>query len=194
MPLLLAGTTACSGGAQRPAAAPSPSTSTGSAATLQARPVPLVVRVTRVHGKLSAKDTTALEHNVGKVVRAYVEAAYLSGSYPRSDFSSSYGSFTSGVRDQARRDADLLTNRLLGPTTTSVTPKETTAYLSVLAPNKVAAGVTARVTVRYVADRGDKAAQQVTVTGRLALTRAAGGWKIFGYDLARSVRTVGEGS
>jgi len=32
--------------------------------------------------------------------------------------------------------------------------------------------------VRYVADRGDKAAKQVTVTGRLSLTRTAGGWKI----------------
>lgn len=194
VPLVLASAAACTSSEDTPAAAPTPTPSTGASATMEAKPVPMVVRVTRVHGRLPHKAAEALEHNVGKVVGAFVDDAYLSGDYPRSDFGSSFGSFSHGVRGQARADADLLTNRVLGPTTESVTAKETSAYLSVLAPHKVAAGVSARVTVRYVADRGDKAAKQVTVTGRLSLTRTAGGWKIFGYDLARSVTSVGKGS
>ena len=70
-----------------------------------------------------------------------------------------------------------------------------TAYLSVLAPYKVAAGVTARVHLRFLADRGDKPAKRVDVRGRLMLTRkSSGGWQIFGYDLSKNARTVGEES
>jgi hypothetical protein len=193
--VLLAGGTACTGGSGSPAAAPSAaaSASTGTPATLTPRPAPMVVRVTRVHGRLSKKDARALEHNVGAVVSSYLDDAYLGGSYPRSDFGNAFGTFTRGVQGQARQDRDLLTNHALGASTRSVTAKERTAYLSVLAPHKVAAGVSARVTLRYVADRGGAAAKQVTVTGRLSLTRTSHGWKIFGYDLARSVRTAGEG-
>ena len=70
-----------------------------------------------------------------------------------------------------------------------------TAYLSVLAPHRVAAGVTALVHLRFVAERGDRPDKEVTVKGRLMLTRKNdGGWKIFGYDLTQSATTVGEGS
>ena len=62
-----------------------------------------------------------------------------------------------------------------------------TAYLSVLAPYKVAAGVTAKVDLVFVVDRGDEPAQRVRLAGRLLLTRnASDGWSIFGYDLHRS--------
>ncbi len=46
-----------------------------------------------------------------------------------------------------------------------------TAYLSVLAPYKVAAGVTAKVDLVFVVDRGDRTAQRVRLAGRLLLTR-----------------------
>jgi hypothetical protein len=157
--------------------------------------VPLRVQVTRVSGRLSPKARRALERNVGHAVSTYVDGAFLGGGYPRSDFSDAFSAFSAGVRRQAWRDRNLTTNRLLGPSTRSVTAKEQSAYLSVLAPYKVAAGVSARLTVRFVADRGDSPAKQVTVRGRLMLTRkASGGWKIFGYHLSRSVRTVGKGS
>jgi len=183
----------CTGGRQ-PAAAPSPSssTSTGSAATISAAPVPLVVRVVRVSGGLSKADRSALEHNLGTVVTSYLQHAYLGGSWPRSDFSDAFTYFTPGVRAQARGDQDLLTNHQLGASTRQVTAKETTAYLSVLAPHRVAAGVSARLTLRYVADRGDASAAEVHVVGRLSFTRTDAGWRIVGYHLARSVRAVSE--
>ena len=61
-----------------------------------ARSVPLKVVVTRVSGKLPAASRPALEANVGRTVSAYVDAAFLGGDYPRSDFSGSFGSFTPG--------------------------------------------------------------------------------------------------
>lgn len=192
--VLLAVPSACTGKSSEPAAEPS-SPSTGSSATLAARPAPLTVRVTRVSGKLSPQARKALEGNVRRTVAGYLNRAFLGGPYPRSSFSPAYAVFLPSVRRQAHRDSWLLTNKGFGPTTESVTPKEQSAYLSVLAPYKVAAGVTARLRLSFVADRGDKPAKLVTVQGRLMLTRkGSGGWAIFGYHLSRSVRTLGKGS
>ena len=151
--------------------------------------VPLKVVVTRVSGKLPAASRPALEANVGRTVSAYVDAAFLGGDYPRSDFSGSFGTFTPGAAQDARRDQDLLTNAPLGPSTESVRATRRTAYLSVLAPYKVAAGVTAKVDLVFLVDRGDRPAQRVRLAGRLLLTRADsdGQWAVFGYDLHRSV-------
>jgi hypothetical protein len=170
-----------------PAAKPSPSGSPTESATPAPASVPLKVVVTRVSGKLPDKSRPALEANVGKAISAYVDAAFLSGDYPRSDFGDAFGAFTSGAARDARRDQDLLTNRELGPSTSSVRATRRTAYLSVLAPYKVAAGVTAKVDLVFVVDRGDQTAQRVRLAGRLLLTRnKTNGWSIFGYDLHRS--------
>ena len=177
----------CSGDSE-PAAKPSPSSSPTASATPPApESVPLKVVVTRVSGKLPEKSKPALEANVGKAISAYVDGAFLAGDYPRSDFGEAFGAFTSGAAGDARRDADLLTNRELGPSTASVRATRRTAYLSVLAPYKVAAGVTAKVDLVFVVDRGDQTAQRVRLAGRLLLTRnKSNGWSIFGYDLHRS--------
>ncbi len=136
-----------------------------------------------------------LADNVEKVVTAYFDDAFLGGDYPRGSFGDAFATFSAGAARQADADRDLLTNRVLGPTTESVEVRRRTAYLSVLAPHKVAAGVTARVHLRFVANRGDKPAKRVDVTGRLMLTRKrTGGWKVFGYDLAKDTRKVEEAS
>lgn len=171
-----------------PAAQPSPSSSPTPSATPPApKSVPLKVVVTRVSGKLPEKSRPALEANVGKAITAYVDGAFLAGDYPRSDFGDAFGAFTSGAAGDARRDVGLLTNRELGPSTESVRATRRTAYLSVLAPYKVAAGVTAKVDLVFLVDRGDETAQRVRLAGRLLLTRnKSNGWSIFGYDLHRS--------
>ncbi len=176
-----------------PSAAPSAAPSSTPAPTATPTPVPdsvpLKVVVTRVSGKLPAASRPALEANVGRTVSAYVDAAFLGGDYPRSDFSGSFGAFTPGAAKDARRDQDLLTNAAFGPSTASVRATRRTAYLSVLAPYKVAAGVTAKVDLVFLVDRGDRPAQRVRLAGRLLLTRADkdGRWAVFGYDLHRSV-------
>lgn len=173
----------------------SPSPSEGSDVTLDAEPAPFRVRVTRVAGRMKPEDREVLADNVGKVVSAYFDDAFLDGDYPRDDFHGAFTTFSAQAAKQAWRDRDLLSNSDLGPSTESVLARRRTAYLSVLAPHKVAAGVTARVDLRFLADRGDAPDKVVTVKGRLMLTRKQdGGWKIFGYDLSQSATTVGEGS
>jgi hypothetical protein len=186
--LLLAATAGCTG-EKKPEAKPSSSASATASATPAPKSVPQKVVVTRVSGRLPVAARKSLEANVAKTLKAYVDAAFLAGEYPRSDFAGSFGTFTSGARADARRDQGLLTNQPLGPTTESVHATRRTAYLSVLAPYKVAAGVTAKVDLVFVVDRGDQPSQRVRVAGRLLLTRtpsAPGGWAVFGYDLHRS--------
>jgi hypothetical protein len=197
--LLAVTTSACSGAED--ASAPtvresaSPSPTVVPSATPTARPAPVRVRVTRVAGRMRPQDREVLAKNVGSVVAAYFDDAFLGGDYPRSDFDGAFSTFSAGAAARAEKDRDLLTNRELGPTTESVLARRQTAYLSVLAPHKVAAGVTARVDLRFVAERGEEADQEVVVKGRLMLTRKeGGGWTIFGYDLTRSTSPAEAGS
>ena len=197
---LLVGTAACTVEDSRPSRAVDPEPSVrddvASATPVPAAAPPARVRVTRVAGSLSDRDREVLAGRVGHVVTDYFDAAFLGGDYPRSSFGDAFDTFSAGAAVRADANRDLLTNRVLGPTTQSIEVRRRTAYLSVLAPHKVAAGVTARVHLRFVADRGDAPAKRVDVTGRLLLTRKASGdgWKIFGYDLDRRNRTLGEGS
>jgi hypothetical protein len=188
---LLLGVTACTADSPPDRSAPTGRTSASSAPTSSTSPrpasAPLRVAVTRVSGKLSAHDRTVLAANVGRVIGGYLDAAFLRGPYPRSDFSDSFGAFTRGAARTARRDQALLTNRGLGPSTASVRAVRRTAYLSVLAPFEVAAGVTANVALDLVVRRSSGPPQRVRMSGRLLLTRDdRGGWSIFGYDLSRS--------
>ena len=193
---LLAGAAGCTDDSAAPDRGPSPpGASTGTAPTLDAKPVPMNVRVTRVSGKLKKAGQTSLERNISRTIEGYWNAAYLGGEYPRSDFDNAFGAFSGGAAQKARQDRGFLTNAGLGPSTEAVAAKEKNAWLSVLAPHKVAAGVTARVRLVYLVDRGDAADQQVTVAGRLMLTRKkSGGWQIFGYDVRRSARPAEKGA
>lgn len=196
--LVLAG---CSGETQQPAPSPSPSEpsepsapATGETATLDARPVPMKVRVTRVHGRMKKGAQQSLERKVGRTISAYFDDAFLGGSYPRSGFDGAFRTFTRGAAADARRDSELLTHADLAPRTEAVIPRRKAAWLSVLAPNRVAAGVTARFRLVYEAAMADDAKERVTVQGRLLLTReVSGDWQIFGYDVRRNAVPTGKG-
>jgi hypothetical protein len=188
--VLVAGATGCTAH-RSPAAAPPPTASTSGSPT--PRPThpppsaPLQTSVTHVAGSLDKPHRALLERHVGRTISTYVDAAFLEGGYPRSDFSSSFGAFTRGARADARHDQDLLTNRPFGASTTSVRATRRTAYLSVLAPGGRAAGVTAAVDLDLLVDRGRGPGRHVHLAGRLLLTPLSNGrWSIFGYDLHRS--------
>lgn len=166
----------------------------GTTTTLKPEPRPLEVSVTRVAGTLAKSSRASLQHNVGAVIETYFDHAFVGGRYPRADFGNAFSSFSRGAARMARSDRDLLTNRVLGPSTESVAAVEQKAYLSVLAPHRVAAGVTARISLELVADRGDRPDRRVRLTGRLLLSRdRSGGWQIFGYDVAQSAVPLGKG-
>ncbi len=187
---LMTSATACTGSDDpEPAASGAPSASTGAAATLDAKPVPLDIRVAQVPGgKMKKSSAKVLENQIGRTVSEYFDGAFFEGDYPRSDFSDAFTPFSSGAARRARADRELLTNASLGDTIEAVVPKRKWVRLSVLLPKRTVAGVTARVRLVFVVERGDEGVdQKVTVTGRLVLSRAKSGkWEIFGYDLARS--------
>ncbi len=197
------GATACTAGrdAAPPAASsrPAPTSAPTRVATSpppSARSAPWRVRVASVAGRLGARDRRALVLRVGRTLSAYVGAAFLTGDYPRSDFTGSFStSFTRGAARRARADLALLTNRPLGPTTQAVRAVRRTARLSVLAPGRTPVGVTAAVSLVLLVDRGERVAQRLRLRGRLLLTPGpAGTWWIFGYDLARSQTPAGRTS
>jgi hypothetical protein len=189
--LLLLPAAGCTGGSEGSGDATAGPTRSSEAA--RPRPsVPLRVRVTHVAGRLAARDRQAVATRVGRTVSGYLDDAFLSGDYPRTDFDDSFAAFTSGAAKRARADAGLLTNRPYGSTTRSVRATRRTASLSVLAAGARAVGVTARIDVVLVVDRGDRPARRSRLTGRLMLTpRGARQWTIFGYDLARSDTPAG---
>jgi hypothetical protein len=184
--------TACTGGSE-PAAEPSEPSPTPPASAAPTPPsVPLRAEVTHVAGELPAARRKQLAARVGRVISAYVDAAFLQGDYPRSAFGSSFGTFTPGAAAQARRDVSLLTNEPLGTTTVGVRATRRTAYLSVIAPKGRVAGITAAVDLVLRVDRGERAGRRVQLKGRLLMTPTRSGeWAIFGYDLNRTGTTVG---
>lgn len=195
--LLALTATACTGD-DGPVTTPPPSSPAvpeSSVATLEPRPAPAKVRVTRVAGWMRPKDREVLAANVGKVVAGYFDDAYLGGDQPRRRFDDGFATFTRDAAQSARRQRMLTTNAELGPTAQAVVARRQRAFLSVLSPKGVASGVTARVDLAYLVRRSEGTDRLVTVRGRLLLTRAStGGWKIFGYDLTRGVRAAGEGA
>ena len=181
---------AASGCTQSPAAEPA-ARATATATEPSATPVvpssPWRVEVTHVAGRLGDRGRQRVAGGVRAALARYLDAAFLSGPYPRSDFAGSFGSFTPGAARRARGDVALLTDRRFGATTQAVRATRRTAYLSVLAPRGKVSGVTAAVDLVLLVDRGQRPAQRSHLTGRLLLTRTGSGpWRIFGYDVARS--------
>lgn len=183
---------AASGCTHGPAAQPAArATATATASEPSATPVvpssPWRVEVTHVAGRLGDRDRQRVADGVRAALAGYLDAAFLSGPYPRSDFAGSFGSFTPGAARRARGDVALLTDRRFGETTHAVRATRRTAYLSVLAARGKVSGVTAAVDLVLLVDRGERPAQRSHLTGRLLLTRTGSGpWRIFGYDVARS--------
>lgn len=191
---LLAATPGCTNGSEDPGDPPLPAGSVGSAPTLEPKPVPLRVDVVRVvGGRLKEPGRQRIEQPAGKVIGAYLEAAYL-GEYPRRQFRDAFAYFTPGAAVQARRDRELLTNAGAGAATEAVVARSNQARLDVLLYNDRVVGMTARLFVEFVQERVEAPDVRVRVRGRLMLQRAGRSYRIFGYDINRSTRQIGKGA
>lgn len=147
------------------------------------------VSVGEVTGRLPVRRRKTVVKQVGGVVDRWFEAAYL-GDYPRRDFSDAFPGFTPGAVRLARRDRGLMSNAAIGPDVDAVVPVREVVRVDILSARKRAAGATARF--RFVFRTDGERPRRVTVSGRLALTKAAGkGWRVFAYDVARSARPAG---
>ena len=176
-------TTACSS-ASEPSASPERLSRDDAQASLASHPpVPTTTKIRRVHGRLPDARRKAVRTQVGAVVDRWWDAAFLGGAYPRSTFSSSFPGFTRGAQARARGDKALLTNRTRGRHVDSVTAAHRSVALDILATGRRARTVTAHFVLKFDST-GDKAGR-TTVRGRLFLTHQRGGWRVFGYDVAK---------
>jgi hypothetical protein len=176
------GATACSddsgGGGDTSSQPPLPS---GDPSTFQ---IETRTTIGRVVGRLPKHKQKVLVRTVTPVVQRWFNAAYVGGDYPRKDFKDAFPGFTPGARDLAFRDRKLMSNRDISERIDGVTPKASRIKLDVLAFHKHAAAVTARFRLAFKTE-GDLV-KRVNVNGRVLLTRAKPGWRIFAYHVAKS--------
>jgi hypothetical protein len=177
---------ACSGGGDDtttnpPADAGGPSTDTGP----DAPPPPLTttVQIGRVSGKLPDGKRAKVGDQVAHAVDAWFDAAYVGGTYPRTDFSASWPGFTSGAAADASKDKRLMSNQDIGTDISAVRATARRVSVDVLAVHGKAEGATARCVLKFKTD-GD-VRRRVEVSGRLFLTPSPDGWQVFGYDVTK---------
>lgn len=154
-------------------------------------PLETTLTLGRVQGQLSPEASEALAAEVGQVVDAWFEAAYLGGEYPRSDFDDSFPGFTAAAADLARQDREITTNRSIGRRIEGVTATQREVSVDALAVRGKPVGATARFVLAFTTS-GDLT-RNVVVRGRLLLTPGTdGGWQVFGYDVSSSSPGAGE--
>jgi hypothetical protein len=186
--LLLVLSAGCTGGSSDDEGRSLPRRSVGQQPTLEAKPVPMDVKVAKqVGGRLRREQRTGLERKVGRLLSAYFDDAFLGGEYPRSNFKGALATFSPGAARRAGDDRDLLTNAGTGGSTEAVVARTKQARLDVLVPGRNVVGLTARIRLVFLQQPLDGVDREVTVTGRLLLGRSTSGpWEIFGYDVTRS--------
>jgi len=183
--LLVPLTSACQSSTES-SAAPERLSRSDAQATLASNPAPTKVGIHQVHGRLPVARRKAVRRQVGAVVDRWWEAAYLGGTYPRSSFPAAFPGFTAAAEQRARADKALLTNQTGGPRIDSVTARQRTVTLDILATDRQARAVTAQFVLKL--DTTGQKTGTTTVRGRLFLTHKRGAWRIFGYDVAKGAR------
>ncbi len=153
-----------------------------------------VVSIDRVAGTARSSyhhtfhaQASRLTHQVGDAVDAWFDGGFVGVDYPASSYPDAFATFTAQAKSDALHQQDLMTTGALGARIDGVTTLQRKVSLDVLAPKGRAAGVTARVVLKFATTGQPK--KTVTVTGRLFLTRTTGGaWRIFGFDIAKGTR------
>lgn len=177
----------CSGDDESAASSSEPTESLvepSDAPTLQVEPVTTAGKVV---GRLPRADRRRVVDNVSHVAVDYLDAAFLSGHYPRKHVKGAFkGSFTRGATLAARRDRGLLTNQGLARRIDGVIPTAIRVRVDLLAVDKHAASSTAHVELTF--KTSGRLHRRVRVAGRLLLTKPHGRWQIFGYDLSKGGR------
>lgn len=175
--LALAG---CSGSDDQPDGA-----ATTSSASAEPEGVATQVSFGKVAGRLPRAQREKVATDVGSVIDGWLDAAYVGGDYPRTDFADAWPGFTAGAQADARRDRDLMSNQDIGAEVDGVDVVGRALRIDVLAPKGKPAGVTAHVTLRF--DTSGETSERVRVAGRLFLARGDQGWQVFGYDVTKGV-------
>lgn len=166
-----------------PPAAQQPSDSATSS-TPETRPVTTKATVGRVIGRLGDTQKDRMKAEVSALVDEFFDNAYL-GEFPRTSFDKAYASFTAGARDDAVRDADLLSNTEIAEQIDTATSTKRRVALDVLSVKGKPQGVTARFTLDF--ETAGELERTDRVKGYLLLADEGEGWRVFGYSVIRSV-------
>lgn len=165
--------------------------SASSAPTLTVRPGVLKVRLAPVRGPLGDRARTDLRRGVASVIGAWMTDGFAAPSPPRSDYSDAFASYTPRAVRLAREQRAVTTNAQLGSELVEVVPTQRVARVAVLAAGGRAVGASAEVLLVIVGARQDGSQVELVVRGTLRLTPTPKGWKVFGFDLSRSVGAPG---
>ncbi len=166
---------------------PQVSSSTAPGVTLTRPDAPFAVRIRQVSGAFPAARRDALRLAIGRPVSAWFARAFLAADYPTRRFPGAFDSWTHGAIPDAKRHRDVTTNAVLGPDLRAVVADTQRASVFVFANRGVAGGATANVRLAMNEQKQDGTLVDCVVWGRVYLTRDKGRWRIFGYDLRRSV-------
>lgn len=182
-----------SGSAPAPGTTATPtdgSTSTSAAPTLGVGSAQLRVRVKRLAGHVPREERRAEVARIGSVIDSWFTGGF--GFVDGDDASepAAFAGFTPGAARQAEQQKAVTTSALLAPELAAAVPTRKSVRLSIFAPHGTAAGATADVTLVLVGLRNDRSKVELAVSGQLFLTKDSG-WRIFGFDLQRSVGAVG---
>jgi hypothetical protein len=152
-------------------------------------PGPLKVRLAPVRGQLADQARGDVRDAMRRVVGAWMEGGFGEQSAP--DYAQAYATYTPRAGDLARQQRAVTTNAELGPDLVEVVPTRRVADVSVLAAGGRAVGANAEVLLVLVGARADSSQTELVVRGELRLTPTLDGWRIFGFDLTRSVGAPG---
>lgn len=162
-------------------------TSTAPAVSLTRPNAPLEVSIAQLRGGVRRSERARLVRAISRPIATWVNGSFLEGEYPRAGFSAGFRSWTLRAASLAIRDRQFTTNAALGGDVVAVVADEQRARLFVFASHGLTGGATAAVRLRLTEQRQDAVLAHVRVTGELYLTRKGNTWRIFGYDLNRSV-------
>ncbi len=141
------------------------------------------VEVGAVAGRLPKGPARDVAADVAGVVDRWLDAAYVGGDYPRSDFGDAFPGFTKDAAALASEQPGLMSNQAVGKQVDGVTATRRVVRVDLLAPKGKPAGATAHVNL-VIDLSGDRARTDQT-RGRVLLTRTKGDWKVFGFDIER---------
>lgn len=161
-------------------------TSTGPEIILTQPNAPLDVKIVQLGGGIKTAKRAAITQAMSRPLRSWVDGAYLDASYPTSDFSAGFNSWTRDAATLGSRDRDITTNAKVGDSTVAVVADRQQFRLFVFATDGRVGGATARVNLKLILQREDGSLGGVLVHGEVYLTRTDNAWRIFGYDLSRT--------
>lgn len=181
------GATACTGDDPGDPGDAASSGAPSSPATHGVEEVATTATIGKVTGRLAPARREVLKEKVAAVVDGWLDAAYVTGDYPRSSFADAFPGFTRGAEADAREDLALMSNATIARKVDAVEARNRRLRIDVLAVRERAVGVTARFVLDFDTTGQRKGSERVK--GLLYMTwHQDNGWQVFGYDVSRGER------